>query len=165
MCACARGYKKIDSQLPEVLTDTMRRMRTTLTSLMMWLFLLSFLSSVVAFSSRHGPDRYQAAVTQLVWETLEESGKRPALNLSNRDALPEESSASNTESSLTPETRAAWDEQWQLTQAKLKELGIAVMDDDDSFLEKYPQLLQLDSNMVIETATWLADEFGPKYVA
>jgi len=42
-------------------------------------------------------------------------------------------------------------------------LGIAL--NEDSFLDKWPQLLRLDTDFVIETATWLVKEFSADCVA
>lgn len=103
----------------------------------------------------------QAASAKLVWEKLEESSSRPILHLSSRDASPEDLMDSEV-STLEEEWTSG--QRWQETKRGLEQLGIN-MKDEGVFLDQCPQLLRLDTEMILETAEWILQEFGTDYFA
>ncbi|CAJ1951872.1 unnamed protein product [Cylindrotheca closterium] len=103
----------------------------------------------------------EAASVKLVWEKLQESSSRPVLDLSSRDASPDDSATTGTATSSDDASNEEWasGKQWQATKEALIELGISI-DDETIFLKQCPQLLRLDTGMILETAEWIIQEFG-----
>ena len=109
------------------------------------------------------------ASIKLDWEIIKDKNERPTLNLSSRDQSPED--VQNIEnSSCVVLDSSDWDDgqQWKKTIKGLKELGIFDESDDDKTVETLtacPQLLRLDTEMILETAKWLLDNgFKSEYI-
>lgn len=113
------------------------------------------------FSTSSDGNEYnvQAASVKLAWEQLEESSSRPILDLSSRDASPE-----NVDAISSQQEEWAMGQKWQETKKALKELGISI-ENETRFLNQCPQLLRLDTAMILETAEWISQEFGSDYFA
>ena len=105
---------------------------------------------------------YQRASTRLTWETLEEWSARPILNLSARDDSPEGIREKEMNFSSLPTD--VWDRHWKdETLPGLEDIGVLV--NESYFLERCPHLLRLEPALVLETASWLAEKFGARYVS
>ena len=100
----------------------------------------------------------EGASKLLEWEKLRDASRRPVLNLSARDASPEESS--------TPisDNKESWcnGQLWKQTKDGLNELGVNI--DDSFYLQQCPQLLRLDPSVVLQTASFLIDQFDIEYL-
>mmetsp|Transcript_36941 Transcript_36941/g.89736 ORF Transcript_36941/g.89736 Transcript_36941/m.89736 type:complete len:275 (+) Transcript_36941:61-885(+) len=123
-----------------------------------------FLASANNDNENSGTYDIEAASVKLVWEKLQESSSRPILDLSSRDASPEDTDAttSNNDDDASNEEWTSG-QKWQDTKEGLIKLGISI-DDETVFLTKCPQLLRLDTKMILETAEWILQEFGgPDY--
>ncbi|KAL3936800.1 MAG: hypothetical protein SGBAC_007954 [Bacillariaceae sp.] len=108
-------------------------------------------------NENNGYDIKEASV-KLVWEVMEESNNRPILDLSSRDASPEDdTNATNDDGAAKVEWESG--QRWRATKDGLIKLGICV-DDEMRFLDQCPQLLRLDTDMILETAEWILQEFG-----
>ena len=124
------------------------------------------LHSRTQLSSSHQYD-IEGALALLLWETLLEVSNRPVLDLSARDASPETAAVGNKESpsseTVSNSDRSLWDQgqRWNITKLGLVDLGVH---NPDRFIEKCPQLLRLESTMVIETAKWIIHEFTVAYL-
>lgn len=107
----------------------------------------------------------ESAAKKLVWEKLKEANSRPVLNLSSRDASPEESTTINTSSTINTDGCESWSQGqlWKDTIEGLNKLGIVDVD-ESLYLQNCPQLLRLDPSIVLETAEFLIQEFGVEYV-
>ena len=116
----------------------------------------------VLFSSSFDDNEYnvQAASVKLAWEQLEESSNRPILDLSARDASPEDVAAISSQQ----QEEWAMGQKWQETKKALQELGLSI-ENETTFLDQCPQLLRLDTAMILETAEWISQEFGSDYFA
>lgn len=103
-----------------------------------------------------------AASEKLPWEILEDKSSRPILNLSVREASPDEIKTTVKDM----EDRKGWSQGqiWAKTWSGLVALGVEVDDDGENFLRKCSQLLRLDPHMVLESAEWIIDEFGVEYL-
>lgn len=97
----------------------------------------------------------ESASTKLLWETFNESSSKPVLDLSAREASLEAVSNNVSDSS-------EWDQgqRWKITEQGLKDMGVTT----ESFLEACPQLLRLESKLVLETAEWVIQEFSTEYL-
>jgi hypothetical protein len=97
----------------------------------------------------------ESASTKLLWETFNESSSKPVLDLSVREASSEATSNPALDSS-------EWDQgqRWKVTEQGLKDMGVRT----ESFLEACPQLLRLETKLVLETADWVIQEFSPEYL-
>ena len=97
----------------------------------------------------------ESASAKLLWETFNESSSKPVLDLSGREASPEAVSNHISDSS-------EWDQgqRWKVTEQGLKDMGVAT----ESFLEACPQLLRLETELVLETAEWVIQEFSTEYL-
>lgn len=120
-------------------------------------------------------DRYLISVAsgKLSWEISEAQTQKPVLNLSLRDASPEE--ATDDENT---EDVSEWDQgqRWMVTVEYLSILDIVTDDPDSnepwlspgrsssSFLKDCPQLFRLEPTDVRDTAEWIIGEFGLDYV-
>lgn len=115
----------------------------------------------VLFSARGDKNWIEAASVQLEWEKLQEKQDQPILNLSGRDASPEE------DSTIDVDNGKDWKngQQWHETKQHLLQL-LNCNDEEtiESFRKTNPQLCRLETAQIIETATWLLQEFGSDYV-
>lgn len=120
-----------------------------------------------------GDDNLVALASEkLDWEIAEETSRKPVLNLSIRDASPEETTTDESDDNDVCEWNRG--QRWTVTLKHLTELGVTVNEasassDDTSntgsvFLENCPQLFRLDPSEVRETAQWIVDEFGLSYL-
>lgn len=100
----------------------------------------------------------EAASVQLTWERIQSSNSRPILNLSSLSASLEES---KEERNIESPELWGQGQRWMRTKEGLEKLEIEA---DNSWLQSCPQLLRLDPLMVLETAEWIANEFGIDYL-
>lgn len=117
----------------------------------------------------HDNNLIQKAEEKLVWEILEEQKNKPVLNLSVRDAsLEDEPKLSTFKETETSEQEWIDGGIWYHTLNGLKEIGVFQLEDTDQgiddcilqLLRAAPQLLRLDTNTVLETASILKDEIS-----
>jgi len=133
-------------------------------------------SSSLLCSLRSSEGFVEAAVQKLVWERLEDQQNRPVLNLSERDASVTDEDSSSSSASSEDEDTSAWDEgqRWRETEQQLMQLLLdGCSEDDDNnddnnsigfLLDTSPQLYRLKTAQIVETATWMSQEFGTAYV-
>eukprot|EP00550_Attheya_septentrionalis_P004267 CAMPEP_0198297850 /NCGR_PEP_ID=MMETSP1449-20131203/38570_1 /TAXON_ID=420275 /ORGANISM="Attheya septentrionalis, Strain CCMP2084" /LENGTH=317 /DNA_ID=CAMNT_0043998937 /DNA_START=109 /DNA_END=1059 /DNA_ORIENTATION=- len=111
----------------------------------------------------------EAAKQKLPWEILQEKEQRPVLNLSARQVSPEQLSVEEEEEDSTLLSSQGWEDGtvWCNTRKQLEEIvGVISSNDDDNnddsiiveWLGVVPQLLRLDTTMVVETARVLLEE-------
>mmetsp|Transcript_3757 Transcript_3757/g.9846 ORF Transcript_3757/g.9846 Transcript_3757/m.9846 type:complete len:288 (+) Transcript_3757:46-909(+) len=117
-----------------------------------------------------------AASKKLDWEVSEQRSQKPILNLSLRDASPEELYISVDDD----DDASKWNQghRWNITVEYLSELGVFDTEDISSatetsplptistrsLVEKCPQLFRLDPATIQETAQWIVDEFGISFL-
>ena len=101
----------------------------------------------------------EAASEKLLWETVEESSRRPVLDLSSPDFPPEDNDAAPGKMMDT----SAWDQgqQWHVTKQGLQDMGVIP---DESFVTQCPQLLRLEPSLVLKTAEYVIQEFSREYL-
>jgi len=134
------------------------------------------------FSTIISEDLLEASNEKLLWEVVREKEQRPVLNLSARDLSPEDvdekqqqQQQQSKEESSSPHRENG--EVWKTTQMQLTKMGLfsssssssnGGKDEDSSssssitrhkLLHSVPQLLRLDTTMVMETAQVLLEEF------
>eukprot|EP00978_Attheya_sp_CCMP212_P029669 scaffold106101_cov24-Attheya_sp.AAC.1 len=107
----------------------------------------------------------EAAKRKLPWEIMQEKEQRPVLNLSTRQVSPEQLSVEEEEdAAITLISSQGWEDGtvWCNTRTQLEEImGVISSHDDSSIVEwlgVVPQLLRLDTTMVVETARVLLEE-------
>jgi hypothetical protein len=100
-----------------------------------------------------------AAAEILVWERIQSSASRPVLDLSSKDASPEEADTNTHGEDVKNRENWSKGQYWKQTSDGLQQLGIT-----GEFLPKCPQLLRLYPGMVLATAEWLRNEFGVEYL-
>ena len=113
-----------------------------------------------------------AASKKLDWEESLEKSEKPILNLSARDASPEEMDT-NTEYAANMDEWGRG-QRWAITVEHLTKLGaftdaegssmFPTSDNISILLKNCPQLLRLDPTEILETANWIVDEFGLPYL-
>jgi len=106
-----------------------------------------------------------AASTKLTWEINEETNQKPLLVLSSRDDSPEDYPVDDG----VIEDTSDWDQgqRWKVTVENLHNLGIQNITStiqESHILENCPQLFRLETALVQETAKWIIDEFGVRYL-
>ena len=100
---------------------------------------------------------FESVAEPLLWETLEELDRQPVLDLSARHTQD-----GGGETNVQDEVEiSGWVDgvNWALTRRGLEELGIPC-GDEPLFTTRCPQLVRLESDMVLETATTLIREFN-----
>ena len=136
--------------------------------------------SLSAVASDDSGDLYDssliaAASKKLEWEISEQRNQKPVLNLSLRDASPED-----IETSADDDDQSQWNQghRWKVTVEYLSELGVLDSGEPSSatqnsqspsistrtLLEECPQLFRLDPSAIRETAQWIVDEFGISFL-
>ena len=112
-----------------------------------------------------------AAAELLPWEQLASAQDKPILNLSGRDDSPEDTPIQKKNRALDT---SAWDtgERWQNTWSQLCEILPMLVtsssfsqeeyseDGASRFVTQCPQLLRFESDVILETASWMKDAFG-----
>ena len=106
----------------------------------------------------------EQAKVQLNWEKIQSTNNRPILNLSMRDASPEEQPPSQQSLSTSYEWESG--QRWKETIAGLRsdDLNCSITD-EIGFLRHCPQLYRLGTSDILETARWLKQEFGEGYLS
>jgi hypothetical protein len=92
----------------------------------------------------------EAAKAPLLWETIEARESKAVLNLSN--FINEELlNAEQPDENVLLSSEACWD-QWETTRARLEDMGIIhSKEDEDTLLKAVPQLLRLDTDIVLDS--------------
>ncbi|VEU39410.1 unnamed protein product [Pseudo-nitzschia multistriata] len=119
------------------------------------------------------PKLVAAASEKLAWELTEDRRQKPILNLSSRDASPEETQGKEDEC----ENISEWDrgQRWKISLGYLSDLGVDVDATraahngheeilGAAMLENCPQLVRLKPEAIRDTAEWIATEFGLGYL-
>lgn len=141
----------------------------------------SFYRVVYALDSSSGADedgesdQYLMSVVsrKLSWEISEAQTQKPVLNLSLRDASPEEARDDENADDVSE-----WDQgqRWMITVGYLSSLDIVTDDLDSnepwlsparsssSLLKECPQLFRLEPRDIRETVEWIISEFGLAYI-
>lgn len=109
------------------------------------------------------------ASKKLDWEKSEAKSQQPILNLSLRDASPEESMTNTDDDEDNDVLEWNCGQRWAITVEKLSEIGVFASDKDPlesrrTLLKNCPQLFRLDPSEIQETAKWVIDEFGLAYL-
>lgn len=112
-------------------------------------------------------DLIAKAAEKLDWEKSEQKSQRPILNLSLRDASPEEATIDADEDDDSEDWNQG--QRWAVTVDNLSNLGLFSNDEgsiksSQVLLQNCPQLFRLDPSSIQETAQWIIDEFGLAYL-
>lgn len=110
---------------------------------------------------------FEAAKEPLLWESIQAREDKPVLNLSNRDQnenllndkdSPQQQQVEKEEEALD----ACFSlEQWNATKTRLKEMGILrSKEEEENLLRALPQLLRLETSIVVHSCQALVDLFG-----
>lgn len=107
------------------------------------------------------------AAEKLDWEKSELKSQKPILNLSLRDASPEETEIDTDDDDDVLEWNQG--QRWAITVDHLSNLGLFSNDEgsinsSQVLLENCPQLFRLDPSSIQETAEWIIKEFGLAYL-
>jgi len=122
------------------------------------------------------------ASKKLEWEKLEDRSQKPLLNLSLREASPEETLINTDGDDVLEWNRG---QEWTVTVKYLTELGVFPQEElfpvstelsspsltslsptssSSILLRNCPQLFRLNPSVIEETARWIIDEFGLPYL-
>eukprot|EP00536_Pseudo-nitzschia_multiseries_P018929 jgi/Psemu1/58064/gm1.58064_g len=120
------------------------------------------------------------ASKKLPWELSDEKQQKPVLNLSLRDASPEDLPSESEDDVAANKWNKG--QRWEATIGFLEEMGIVADDDDDdettpdtpwlsparkssALLRDCPQLFRLEPSEIRKTGEWIAETFGTGYLS
>jgi len=101
-----------------------------------------------------------AAKAPLLWETIEARESKPVLNLSkiNKDITNNDQQQDNNDDIMIKDSSDSWQ---TTTRTKLKEMGvIQTKEDEEKLLKAVPQLLRLDTSIVLDSCQAVVDLFN-----